>query len=162
MLALIAAMAKNRVIGKDGRIPWHIPGEQKRFRALTLGNAVVMGRRTYAEIGKPLPGRENVILTRNPAFPAPGCRIAASLDEALALFPNRNIYIAGGGTLYREALPLADALYLTELEAEIEGDTFFPDFDPADFTREAGPLINASIPYRYVTYCRITGGPQKN
>ena len=154
MLAMVAAVAKNRVIGRAGRLPWRIPGEQKRFRELTLGNVVLMTRRAYQEIGRPLPGRETVVLSRDPDYTAPGCLVSASLPSALALFPDRDIYIAGGSALYAEALPLAQTLYLTELEAEFAGDSFFPEFDPEDFIRLAEPLVGGPIPYRYVTYLR--------
>lgn len=158
MLAIIAAYAQNRVIGREGRIPWKIPGEQLRFRELTLGDAVVMGRRTYEEIGRPLPGRMNFVVSSTQNFDGENCRTVASLAEAIALAGDRDVYIAGGAKLYEEALPLADRLYITEIGCTVEGDTFFPPFDEALYHREEGPCHGGSIPYTYVTYTRKAAG----
>jgi len=154
MIALIAARAKNGVIGSGGRIPWAIPGEQKRFKELTMGHALIMGRRTYEEIGRPLPGRLNIVLSRTADFEAPGCLIARSLQQAIGLADGKDIFVAGGAGVYAEALPLAEKLYLTEVELEPEGDTFFPIFDEAGFIRTAEPTVCGEIPYTYVVYTR--------
>ena len=158
MLATIVAYAQNRVIGRDGRIPWKIPGEQLRFRELTLGNAVIMGRRTYEEIGRPLPGRLNIILSATRRYEGEDLLTAATLEEAMTLAGDRDIYIAGGAKLYEEALPLADRLYITEIGCAVEGDTFFPPFDETLYDREEGPSHGGSIPYTYVTYTRKAAG----
>ena len=129
MIAIIAAYAQNRVIGRDGRIPWKIRGEQARFRELTLGQAVVMGRRTYEEIGHPLPGRMNFVVSSTKNFDAENCQTVASLAEAIALAGDRDLYVSGGAKLYAEALTVAEKMYITEIHREVEGDTFFPIFD---------------------------------
>lgn len=154
MIAIIAAFDRNRVIGNKGRIPWNIPGEQSRFRELTTGNAVIMGRRTYEEIGKPLPGRMNIIVSGTRQFTGKNCYTAGSLSDAIALAGNRDIFISGGAALYKEALPLAEKMYITEIDAEFEGDTFFPEFCKAAFTRETVKTCSGEIPYTYVTYTR--------
>jgi len=129
-ITIIAALARNRVIGKDNRMPWHISGDLKRFKALTLGHPVVMGRKTFQSIGKPLPGRDNIVVTRSHAFAAPGCRVVHSLQEALdAARDAPEIFVIGGAEIYAAALPLADRLQLTEVDAAVEGDAYFPDFD---------------------------------
>lgn len=129
MIAIIAAVAKNRVIGKDGRIPWHIPADMEHFKKLTLGNVVIMGRRTYEEIGRPLSGRMTYLVSRTLRVEAENCHTVASLPEALQAAGERDVFICGGAMLYEEALPIADCLYLTELEGEVDGDTFFPAID---------------------------------
>ena len=154
MIALIAAMTPERVIGKEGRIPWKIPGEQLRFKELTMGHIVVMGRRTYEEIGRPLPGRRTIVVSTTKNFDQPGCRTASSLAEALALAAGEDVYISGGSRLYEEALPLADVLYLTEIEKKIEGDTYFPEFDAGGYDKKTEKRQDGEIPYTYVTYIR--------
>ncbi len=154
MIALIAAYAEGGVIGSRGRIPWNIPGEQSRFRALTMGHVLVMGRRTYEEIGRSLPGRETIVVSRTRTFDAPHCVTAPSLARALEIAAGRDVYISGGAQLYREALPLADVLYLTEVHAQFDGDTFFPAFDRAEFEQTAREDVDGAIPYTYVTYRR--------
>lgn len=156
MIALIAACDRHRLIGDHGRIPWRIPGEQARFQKLTTGRVVIMGRRTYAEIGRPLPRRQTIVLSRDKTFRAPGCRTAAGLAEALRLGAafSDQLFIAGGAAVYAEALPLADVLYLTEIDAAYVGDTYFPAFDPALFIK----ILEAHVPcdpsYDYYTYLR--------
>lgn len=154
MIAIIAAFDRNRVIGNKGRIPWNIPGEQSRFRELTTGNAVIMGRRTYEEIGKPLPGRMNIIVSSTRQFTGENCYTAGSLSDAIALAGNRDIFISGGAALYKEALPLAEKMYITEIDAEFEGDTFFPDFCQDKYIKETVKTCSGEIPYTYVTYTR--------
>lgn len=161
MLAIIAARSKNNVIGKNGRIPWRIPGEQQQFRELTAGNVVVMGRRSFEEIGHPLPGRETVVVSRSQSFAGEGLRTARSLQEALALSGERDVFIAGGYSLYAEALPLADVLYLTEVDLTVEdGDTFFPPFDPADFDFQSQTAPDG-VPYTRTVYFRRISSPGK-
>lgn len=131
LLSLIAAMAKDRVIGKDNAMPWHLPADLRHFKAVTLGKPVVMGRRTFESIGRPLPGRRNVVVSRNAQWLAEGVEVAASLDAALALLADCDeVMIIGGGQLYAEALPRADRLYLTYIDAQLSGDTHFPDYMP--------------------------------
>ncbi len=129
-LSLIVAMARNRVIGADGKLPWHLATDLKRFRALTMGHHIIMGRKTYESIGRPLPGRVMIVVTGNPAYEAPQCVIAASLEQALECAQeDSEAFVVGGAQLYALALPVAQRIYLTEIDAEVAGDTLFPDFD---------------------------------
>ena len=145
-VSLVAALARNRVIGADNRLPWHLPEDLRRFRRLTLGAPVIMGRRTHESIleraGKPLPGRRNIVVTRRPDARWDGCEVAHSLQAALAAAGDApEAFVIGGAELYAAALPLADRMYLTLIDAEYEGDARFPAFDPADWreiAREAG------------------------
>lgn len=154
MLALIAAYAENYVIGQNGRIPWDIPEEKHRFRDLTMGHVIVMGRRTYEEIGRPLPGRDTIVVSRTKCFDAPHCMTVSSLAAALQAAGNRDVFICGGAQLYREALPLVDVLYLTEIHRAFAGDVQFPTFDKATFERMECMDIPGEIPYTFVTYRR--------
>ena len=150
MTALIVARAANNVIGCRGRIPWHIPGEQSQFRALTEGNCVIMGRRTYEEIGHPLKGRLNIVVSSTADFRGEGLMTVPTLRDALEAAGERDTFICGGAELYREALPLCDVLYITEICGEYEGDTYFPLFDPEDFfctteEREEGQCYTRTV-----------------
>lgn len=124
----MAIAGKNRVIGKKGGLPWYIPEELKRFKEITMGHPIIMGRKTYESIGKALPGRTNIIITSSPNYTAQGCIVVHSLDEALQRARADEVFIIGGGEIYKQALPKADKLYLTKIDTEIEGDTFFPDY----------------------------------
>ena len=129
LISLIVAMANHRVIGRSNAMPWHMPADLRHFKAVTLGKPVVMGRRTFESIGRPLPGRRNLVISRNPEWQAAGVEVAPTLDAALALLADYDeVMIIGGGQLYAEALPRADRLYLTHIELAVEGDTFFPDY----------------------------------
>lgn len=153
IISLIAAMAKNRVIGKDADIPWSIPGEQKRFKDLTLGKTVIMGRITYESIGKPLPGRKTIVVSKTKRYELAHCTTAASLEEALGMAQQEEeVIIAGGGQLYAEAMPLVDTIYLTVLDAEIPGNIYFPSFDTDQFVLTYNQHVDASIPYTYYTF----------
>lgn len=155
MIGLIVAYAKNRVIGNKGQIPWRIKGEQKRFRELTTGNVVIMGRRSYEEIGRPLPNRYTIVVSNTQKFEAENCTTVGSLEEAIRIADkSKNIYISGGAGLYKEAIDIVDVMYITELDAVIEGDTYFPEFNAEDFEREVECHVDGEIPYDYVTYTR--------
>lgn len=135
-ISLIAALARNRVIGRAGALPWHLPEDLRRFKALTLGHPVLMGRRTWESIGRPLPGRRNVVITRQATFPAPGAEVFHDLRAALeAVADDPEVFVIGGGELYEAALPFADRLHLTELHAEVQGDALFPPVDWAAWTQ---------------------------
>ena len=122
-ITLIVAMAANRVIGCDNFIPWRLPGDQQRFKQITMGHTLVMGRLTYESIGRPLPGRKTVIITRQPDYQQPGCTVAHSLAQALAACKGEEkVFIAGGGEIFRQAMELADAIILTTLHREVAGD----------------------------------------
>jgi dihydrofolate reductase len=135
---MIAAVARNGIIGSKNRLPWRLPEDMRRFRALTTGHAVVMGRRTWESIGKPLPGRQNIVVTHRMLRSTPDVEFATSLDGALARvrLPDP-VFVIGGEALYREALPRADLLYLTEIERDFAGDARFPDFDRARWRESA-------------------------
>lgn len=127
---LVAAVAANGVIGADGKLPWRLPEDLKHFKALTLGHPVIMGRKTWESLGRPLPGRENIVVTRSVGYDAPGASVAASLDAALALCAGEPlVFVIGGSELYAAALPLADGLVLTEIHRDYDGDTRFPELD---------------------------------
>ena len=154
MLSIIAAHDLNRCIGKDGRLPWHIPGEQRRFKALTIGHEIIIGRRSFEEIGHPLPNRRCIILTRQNNYDAPGCLIAHTLEEALSLTRGSEIFVAGGAEVYAQALPLADRLYLTEIQASFAGDTFFPYFDESQYYKFIDAKFRTIVPYTYFLYIK--------
>ena len=128
-LTLIAAVARNGVIGADGGIPWHLPEDFAHFKATTLGHTLVMGRATYESIGRPLPGRTTIVVTRDPEWSAEGVFVAHSLEEALALGGDADVFVAGGASIYEAALPLADVQLISEIDLEPEGDTFYPTVD---------------------------------
>jgi dihydrofolate reductase len=128
--SLVVAMASNLVIGRDNAMPWRLPADIAHFKKVTMGHPIVMGRRTYESIGRPLPGRKNIVVTRNRAFQAPGCTVVASLDAAWKEAGDaEEVCVIGGTSLFEEALPIADVIHLTEVEAEVPGDTYFPSFD---------------------------------
>ncbi len=123
-------MAENRVIGRENRLPWHLPADLRRFKRLTMGHALIMGRKTFETVGRPLPGRRTIILTRDPGYHAFGAEVVQSLDAALArVADDDEPFVAGGEHVYRLALPHADRIYLTVIHAEIPGDVHFPEFD---------------------------------
>lgn len=139
-VALILARADNGVIGREGGLPWHLSGDLKFFKAQTLGKPVIMGRKTYQSIGRPLPGRPNLVVTRDPAFRPEGTEVFADIAAALARgralaqeSGAEEVMVIGGGQIYAETLPLARRIYLTEVHAAPEGDTVFPRLDPADW-----------------------------
>lgn len=130
-VSLVVAMSPERVIGRDNDLPWRLPNDLRHFKALTLGKPVIMGRRTYESIGRPLPRRSNAVLSRDPAFTAPGCMVFADLDGALErLAGEPEVMVIGGAAVYALALPRADRIYLTEVHAAVAGDTLFPELDP--------------------------------
>ena len=154
MISLIVAYANNQVIGKDGIIPWKIKGEQRRFKELTTGNVVIMGRRSYEEIGKPLPNRTTIVVSNTVDIDEDGCITVKSLHEALKIAGDREVYISGGVRLYEEALLIVDKMYVTEIDYDVDGDAFFPDFDEDLFDKEINEEVEGEVPYKYVTYTR--------
>jgi len=129
-LSIIAALANNRVIGIENRLPWHLSADLKYFKAITLGKPIIMGRKTYESIGKPLPGRRNIIVSRNSEYQAAGCEVVSSLNNALALVKDcKEVMLIGGAQLFAQALPQADRLYLTFIHHNFNGDSFFPEWD---------------------------------
>jgi dihydrofolate reductase len=168
-ISLIAAMSQNRVIGIDNRLPWNLPEDLKRFRALTSNHVIVMGRKTYESIGKPLPNRENRVISRQENYSLKGARVFQTLEDALSA-PIQNvaagvgsdgkpapvlkvdeIFVIGGGEIYKQALPLADRIYLTVIDRDYEGDAFFPDFSGLKFVEVASEKRYEPLPYRFLT-----------
>jgi dihydrofolate reductase len=159
-VALIAAMARNRVIGCAQQLPWRLPEDLKRFKATTMGHALLMGRATFDAIGRPLPGRRSIVVTRQAGWSAPGVEVVHSIDAGLALAadggdpaaPDGQLFVAGGGDIFQQTIEGADRLYLTLIDLDVEGDTFFPEFDAARFReveRESHP--NGPLPFTFVT-----------
>ncbi|MCH7544812.1 MAG: dihydrofolate reductase [Planctomycetes bacterium] len=163
-LTIIVAMSENRVIGRDGDLPWRLPEDLKRFKRLTTGHHVIMGRKTFETLGRPLPNRTNIVITRRQDFPAPGdIRIAHSLEEALGLAESDvEPFVLGGGEIYALALPLAGRLELTVIHATIPGDTYFPDYDESEWTLVADDRHEADEnhehPFSFRTYQRERPG----
>ena len=154
MVKIIVAMSKNRVIGDSNTLIWHLPEDLKRFRQLTTGNTIVMGRKTYESIGKPLPNRRSIIITRDPDYSVEGCEVVNSLEEAL-LLSNSDCFIIGGGEIYRQAIDIADRIYLTLINKEFEGDTSFPEIkDWVEISYEY--FSNDDFEYSFIQYERFT------
>lgn len=152
---LVAAVAANGVIGAQGKLPWHLPEDLKHFKALTLGHPVIMGRKTWESLGKALPGRDNIVVTRTPGYDAPGASVASSLDGALALCAGEpTVFVIGGAELYAEALPVADGLVLTEIQRDYSGDARFPDYNSAAWREtQRKPQTSAEgLRFDYVLY----------
>lgn len=153
---LIAAMAKNRTIGMDNKMPWYLPADLKHFKATTLKHPVIMGRKTYQSIGKALPGRRNIVVTRDPKFCLEDAEVINDLDKAIKLCDAASeIMIIGGANIYNQMLDKADRLYLTFIDLEVEGDTFFPDWQALGFhqisTESHQPDEKNKHPYQFVT-----------
>jgi len=151
LISIIVAMTKNRVIGCNGQLPCQCPEDLRRFKRLTMGQPLVMGRRTFESIGHPLPGRRTIVVSRNPDYAAVGCDVTTSLNEAFSLIKNvREIFVCGGEEIYRQALPLTDRIYLTELNCRVPGDTWFPEFSHDEFTEIYSELhANDEVPHRF-------------
>jgi len=133
-ISVIAALARNRVIGIENRLPWRLPEDLAHFKALTLNHPILMGRKTFESLGRPLPGRTNIVITRNANYKPEGCLVADSIPAAIALCQDADeVFFIGGADLYAQAIPLADRLYLTEVDIEAEGDAWFPDYDKSAF-----------------------------
>lgn len=132
-ISLIAARTRNGVIGKDGGMPWHLPEDLKYFKRTTMGHPMIMGRKTFDSMGA-LPGRRSIVVTRNRDWSADGVEVARDLDHALALVGDDDVFVVGGAQIYHQAMPYADRLYLTEIDREVDGDTFFPEFTDAEWT----------------------------
>lgn len=157
-ITLVAAMARNRGIGVDGGLPWHLPRELAHFKAVTLGKAIVMGRRTWESIGRPLPGRQNIVITSRAGFAAEGVEVARSLVEAARLSRSEEVMVIGGGMLYAEALPLADRMILTLVDCAPEADTWFPEWPAEDWEEQSSRSERADaknpLDYRVIELAR--------
>ena len=156
-LSIIVAIANNQVIGINNTLPWHLPEDLKRFRSLTTGHHIIMGRKTYESLGRLLPGRTTVIVTRNKGYQLEGALIAHSLEAAVALCQNDDeVFLIGGAELYQDGLKLADKLYITEVDLTVDGDAFFPEFYSnlwQETTREVHTSVQG-LPFSYITYMR--------
>lgn len=152
---MIVACSRNRVIGKNLQLPWRLPDDLKRFKELTLGHPVIMGRKTFESIGKPLPGRKNIVITRQKSFGPDGVKTVSSLDEALEVISGvSEAFIIGGGEIYQMALSRADRIYLTWVDAEVDGDAYFPDWSREGFvevSQEVHPIDERhALPFRFL------------
>lgn len=151
MLAFVVATAENGVIGRDNKLIWHLPADLKHFKQLTQGHPVVMGRRTYESIGRPLPNRTNIVVTRQADWQAAGCEVAHSVPEALerARQLDEDIFVIGGAEIYRQALPAADVVYLTEVHHTFEGDVTFPELSRTEWREESRERHEADDKHAY-------------
>ena len=159
-IALIVAMAKNRTIGIDNTLPWRCPEDLKHFKALTMGHHMIMGRKTFDSIGKPLPGRTTVIITRNSEVKVSGCLVVNSFEEALTrCAAEAEVFVVGGAEIYTQALPQAETLYITEIQQNVEGDAWFPEFNRADWEEVSRKKHHQELPqpleFHFVTLRRI-------
>jgi len=163
-VALIVAVSRNNVIGRDNQLPWHLPEDLKYFKSVTMGKPILMGRKTFESIGRPLPGRTNIVITRDSEWTAEGVEVVTHIEAALVLGEKAckstevdEIMVIGGAQIYRELLPLADRLYITKVEADVEGDAFFPQIDFQQWRQvdEKVPEAVDSHPYRFLTLDRI-------
>ena len=160
-ISLIVAMANNRVIGLNNQMPWHLSADLKKFKKITLGSSVLMGRKTYESIGRPLPGRTNIIISRNPDYRQDGCVVVNTIESALkkGCASAEEIFVIGGSDLYKAMLPIADTIYLTLINKTFDGDTFFPDIDMQDWIEADRDDINddpdAAFSYSFLKLNRI-------
>jgi len=157
IISLLVAVAENGVIGRDNKLPWHLPADLKRFKQLSIGKPTVMGRKTWESLGRPLPGRRNIVITRNPGYQAEGAEVVHSLDEAIKISGDaEEIIIIGGGEIFQLSLPIADRIYYTHVRAVVEGDAYFPPIDWSQWDpvyQEAGQ--GGELPFDYVDYNRL-------
>ena len=158
-ITIIVAMAKNRVIGAGNKLPWHLSADLKRFKALTMGHHIIMGRKTWESFGRLLPGRHHVIVSRQPGYGVAGAQVVHSLDAAIAACAGDDeLFVIGGGEIYRQALPVTDRIYLTEIGREFDGDTRFPELDKAVWRlTERTPGSSHDIDYAFCNYDRVSG-----
>ncbi|NOQ76750.1 MAG: type 3 dihydrofolate reductase [Methylococcaceae bacterium] len=155
-ISLIVAMASNRAIGLDNKMPWHLSADLKKFKQITMGSPILMGRKTYESIGRPLPGRTNIIISRNSHYQQADCLIFNSIDEALASCRQyAEIFVIGGATFYQSMLPVADKLYLTEINKEFNADTFFPEINRSEWKEVSRENISddPSVDFSYSFIC---------
>jgi len=163
MISLIVAMAENRGIGFENRLPWRLSADMKRFKSLTMGHHLIVGRKTYESIGRPLPGRRIIVLTRNPEAQFKDVDMAASLEEALGLARSRGddeIFIGGGAHVFRDAMPIADRIYLTLVHASPEADVFFPEVDLGEWIEVSGEFIDQNDGNQYPSTYKVLDAPQ--
>jgi len=161
MISLLVAMDKNQLIGKDNDLPWRLPADLAYFKKVTMGHPIIMGRKTYDSIGRPLPGRENIIVTRDTSYKAEGCKVIHSIEEIVKMNQqtDQELFVIGGAEIFKEILPHSDRLYITEINEEFEGDTYFPAFNKTEWTviSEEKGIKDEKNPYDYtfLVYERI-------
>ncbi len=156
MISIVVAMAKNRVIGVNGQLPWQLPTDLQRFKRLTMGHTLLMGRRTFESIGSPLPGRRTIVVSRNPEYRVAGCEVVASIEAGVELAGAvEELFICGGGDIYRQTLPLVERIYLTELDVEIAGDSSFPIWSDDGFELLQTEHCRDNIDYRFSIWQRV-------
>jgi len=160
-IAIVVAMAENRVIGRDNRLPWHLPADLRHFRQVTVGKPVLMGRKTHESIGRPLPERTNIVVTRDRCYESPGCIVVHSIESALrAAGDHEEVMVIGGTDFYRQMLPKADRIYMTLVHTEFEGDALFPELDEREWREvervDCAPDENNPLPYSFSLLERIT------
>jgi dihydrofolate reductase len=160
-IAIVVAMADNRVIGRDNRLPWHLPADLRHFKQVTVGKPVLMGRKTHESIGRPLPERTNIVVTRDRSYEAPGCIVVHSIESALkAAGDHEEVMVIGGTDFYWQLLPKADRIYLTLVHAEFEGDALFPELDECEWREveraDCAPDEKNPWPYSFIRLERIT------
>lgn len=157
ILSLIVAMTEERVIGKDNKLPWHLPEDLKRFKKITMGHPIIMGRKTFESIGRPLPGRENIILSRDPAFRVEGVKTVTSFAQALEACKTEEAFVIGGSAVFAEALPMAERIYLTLIHRHFEGDCYFPPIDLVNEfeIRQREDHKGDAIPYSFLIAERV-------
>ena len=154
MISVLVAMDKNRLIGKDNDLPWRLPADLAYFKKITMGHSIVMGRKTYESIGRPLPGRENIIVTRNKDYVAPGCKVINTTEEIIqleAVQEHKELFVIGGAEIFTEVLPFANKLYITMIDEIFDGDTYFPEVEKAEWTliSEEQGIKDDKNPYLY-------------
>ena len=153
-ISIIVAMAKNRVIGADNKLPWHLSADLKRFKALTMGHTIIMGRRTYVSIGRPLPGRNNVVISRQTTLHLPGATVVSSIEQAIQRTTTEEAFIVGGAEIYREALRMTERILATDIHCDFKGDSFFPPLASGDWleiSREKHNDTVSGLAYDFVT-----------
>ncbi len=156
-LSIVVAMDSNRLIGKDNDLPWYLPADLVFFKKLTTGNAILMGRKTFDSIGRPLPNRRNIVITRNTDIEITGCEVVNSIEEALLLAQREaEVMVIGGAKLYQQILPIADRLYITQIEGEFDGDTYFPSYDEKNWQQVSCeshlPDNKNNHPYQFIVF----------
>lgn len=166
IVSLVVAMDRNRLIGRDNGLPWHLPADLKHFKAVTLGKPVVMGRKTHESIGRPLPGRRNIVISRDPGYQAPGCEVFTGLKAALAaLTDTEEVAVIGGTQIFTQVLPVANKMHLTVIDDAFEGDAWFPAYDESEWRCTASETHRhedeaRSFTYRFLTLERINNPGQ--
>lgn len=155
MITLIAACSSNRIIGNDNQLIWNVPGDLKRFKDITSGHPILMGRKTFESIGKPLPKRTNIIITRDKSYKQDGCHVYNSFEEVLPIYETQNLFVIGGGEIYQQLLKHADRIELTLIDKEFEGDAKFPEIDDKlwDIDKQEDCSCD-EFNYHYITYVR--------